>query len=347
MSETRPHAASAPHWGVAAALTVVLFLAYVLRFVLLPLAFAAALAFVLHPLVRRLHEHLRLPRLAAVLIVYFLVLAVLGLAAWYVVAGLGGHVLKALDDAPKLLSEGIARVIGPQAHLFGQTISANDLAKRALQAAQDWLAQPLALMTTGVIVVAAPATIVLTLVTLFYFINSGRRLARGVLWLAPPSYRPDLRRLWRRIEPMLRQYVQGVALVVLYTTAAAWLVLGPVFHLPFALLLSFTVGVLELVPVVGPAASMALIGVTAVLNGGGLWAFAGFMVFAIALRVSIDEIVGPLVLGRAVTLHPVVIIIAFLIASTLFGVLGVFFAVPVAASIKIALGALYGDEATA
>ena len=185
------------------------------------------------------------------------------------------------------------------------------------------------------------------LVVLFYLLQSGRRVAEGVLWLAPPPYRPILRAHGRRIEPMLRQYVRGLLLVVAYASGAAWLVLGPVFHLPFAAVLAVTVGVLELVPVVGPAASMALIGGGAVLDGGGPWAVFGAMAFAVGLRLSIDEIVGPLVLGRAVSLPPVVIIVAFLVGSALFGVLGALLAVPVAASVKIVLAALYGEDGSA
>ena len=58
------------------------------------------------------------------------------------------------------------------------------------------------------------------------------------------------------------------------------------------------------------------------------------MAFAISLRVSIDNLVGPLVLGRAARVHPVVVIIAF---RTFFGVVGLLLAVPVVVCVKIAL----------
>jgi predicted PurR-regulated permease PerM len=345
VTQTRLEGAAPSAWAVAAVLAALLFFAYVMRFVLLPVAFSAAVAFVLHPLVDRLNRWLRVPRIAAVLLVYAMVLAAVGLSAWWIMGSLGDRVLNAAAEAPTLLRDVLTRLFGPEIHMFGQTIGADGLARRLVAGVQDWLIQPAALLTAGSVVVVAPATIVLTLVLLFYFIHSGRRLAEGVLWLAPPPYRARLRALHRRIHPMLRHYVRGVFVVVLYTSAVAWLVLGPVFRLPLAVLLAGIVGVLELIPLVGPAASMALIGISSLLHGGGLWSFVGFMAFAVGLRLSIDEVVGPLVLGRAVTLHPAVVIVAFLIASTIFGVLGVFFAVPVAASIKIVLGALYQDEA--
>jgi predicted PurR-regulated permease PerM len=72
-------------------------------------------------------------------------------------------------------------------------------------------------------------------------------------------------------------------------------------------------------------------------------AVAGLAGFAIALRLSIDQIVGPLVLGRAAQLHPVVIIFSFLSGAVLFGIIGLLLAVPVAASIKIVLGVYYAE----
>lgn len=345
MTASQPAANAQPTgWATAAIVTALLALAYFLRYPLLPFAFAAALAYVVRPIIRALRRWMHLPRLAAVLLVYVSILVLIGLALWGLVGTFGERVVHAAGQAPALLNDLFQRLIGPQVHLFGQTFTSSDLTRQTLDALKGWVIQPYAVLAAGSLVVVGPATLILILVVLFYLINSGRRIAEGVLWLAPPRYRPHLRDLYRRVDPMLRQYVRGVLLVVLYTSIAAWVVLGPIFHLPFAPLLAVVVGALELVPVVGPAASMALIGLSSLLNGGGLWSFAGFMVFAVALRVSIDELVGPLVLGRAVTLHPVVIIMAFLIGSTMFGILGVLVAVPAAAAVKIVLGAWYETE---
>ena len=68
------------------------------------------------------------------------------------------------------------------------------------------------------------------------------------------------------------------------------------------------------------------------------------MGFAVALRVSIDQVVAPLVLGRAATLHPVTAIFGFLAGATLYGALGVLLAVPVATVAKITLATWYGED---
>lgn len=347
MRETVPGGTAPSNRALVLGFVAVLVLVYLLRLVLLPVVIAAAIAYVVRPAVGWLQRRLRLPRVAAVLVVYLLVLTILAGAGWALAISLGDAVAQAARELPALISRMAQQLFGPQISVFGRSIEASTLGGQVLEEARTWAAQPGAAWAAGTAVVGAPAIAVLMLVLLFYFINSGRRLAEGALWLAPPPHRGHLRDLARRIDPMLRAYLRGVLLVVLYTAAVAWTVLGLVFKLPLAGLISILVGVLELVPVIGPAVSMALIGLSVLINGGGLWAFAGGIGFAVALRVSIDEIVGPFLLGRAVRLHPVAIILAFLIAGTLYGTLGVLLAVPAAAAGRIVLGVWYGDESEA
>ena len=65
--------------------------------------------------------------------------------------------------------------------------------------------------------------------------------------------------------------------------------------------------------------------------------------YATVLRLSIDQLIGPLVLGRAARLHPTVVIFCFLAGGLLFGVAGVILAVPLALTIRVTLQALYED----
>ncbi len=182
----------------------------------------------------------------------------------------------------------------------------------------------------------------LTLVLMPYFMISGPRLAGGTIWLLPPEHRRSVEDLLPKIVPILRRYLVGLAIVVSYTSTVAWIGFGPVFHLPDAVLLAFTVGVLELIPVIGPFASGALVGVIAIQQSGIVT--AGLLIgFAIALRLSIDNLVGPLVLGEAARIHPVVVIISFVCGAILFGVVGLLIAVPVAVCIKITLEHYYAE----
>ena len=64
------------------------------------------------------------------------------------------------------------------------------------------------------------------------------------------------------------------------------------------------------------------------------------------MRISIDQLFGPLALGAAARLHPVLVIFCFLSGAFLFGVVGVIMAVPVALVVKVTLALLYDESTT-
>jgi predicted PurR-regulated permease PerM len=117
-------------------------------------------------------------------------------------------------------------------------------------------------------------------------------------------------------------------------------VTGLIFHVSHAIFLALLVGVLELIPVIGPILSFITFGLVAVQQASFtmiIW----FGVFAIALRLVIDQVVGPVVLGRAAQIPAVVVMFAFLAGGALYGFLGVVLAIPVAAAVKIVLAEIY------
>jgi len=69
------------------------------------------------------------------------------------------------------------------------------------------------------------------------------------------------------------------------------------------------------------------------------------VVYVVLLRLSIDQLVAPIVLGRAARVHPTVVIFCFLSGALLFNIVGVVLAVPVALAIKVALSTIYGEPA--
>ena len=146
-------------------------------------------------------------------------------------------------------------------------------------------------------------------------------------------------------NPVLKRYFIGVLVVVAYAASAAYVGLGLVLGLPHAVLLALLTGVLEMISVVGPGASAVIAGLVAIHYAAGIGAIVAYAIYATALRISIDQLFGPLALGAAARLHPVLVIFCFLSGAFLFGVVGVIMAVPVALVVKVTLALLY-DELT-
>lgn len=328
-------------WPLTAAIAVVLAFLFAIREILLPFILAAAIAFILTPLVDYLERRFHLRRWAVAAAVYLTLLALL---AWLMI-WVGSLVFRDLTaigrQLPHTVHKLVSDLVQADNRFIGTSMNPDMVTNEVLNQAKSWFGSGALVQYVNYSVAAIFGTILL-LVLLAYFLFSGRRLADGAFWLIPPEYRSSVRSVADRILPLLWRYFVGLVAVVIYTSLAAWIGFGAIFHLPHAVLLALVVGLLELVPVIGPAVSIGLILLTAVQESS-LYVMIGLVVFIIVLRLTIDQLVGPLVLGRAARVHPVVIIFAFLSGAILFGIIGLLLAVPVAASIKIVLEAYYDE----
>jgi predicted PurR-regulated permease PerM len=242
--------------------------------------------------------------------------------------------------------EGLAKsAIGDRSiDVFGRSMNAVQLAQAAVSAVREWIEQPGKLLLLGGAAFAAVWASFLIPTLLFYFLYSGPGVLHGLLWLVPPEHRPLVLDIWSKLDPVLRRYFVGVLVVVAYAATAAYIGLGVVLHIPHAVFLALLTGVLEMIPAFGPLAAAVIAGLVAVHYARGIGAIIGYAIYATALRLSIDQLFGPLALGVAARLHPVVIIFCFIAGGMLFGIAGVIMAVPVALAIKISLAVLYDEQ---
>ncbi|HZS82556.1 MAG TPA: AI-2E family transporter [Stellaceae bacterium] len=329
-------------WAIFVAIVIVVAFLYIVRTILLPFVFAAAIAFVVTPAVDFIARRLRwLPRWASALILYVAVLILLGGAGYWVGRLIAADIAEISKTAPQIIQRLVSSVLGNNLDILGQHVDPKQISDEAMNAAKTFLmsGEALYFATMGITAVFGSF---LCAVLVLYFLISGKRIVNGTLWLVPPEHRPEVAAMVKKVGPLLRRYLVGLCVVVLYTTAVAWIGFGAIFHIPHAPLLSAVVGLLELIPIVGPLSSACLVGIAAVQESS-LWIAAGLAGFAIALRLSIDQFIGPIVLGKAASVHPVVIIFCFLSGAVVFGVIGLVLAVPVAATIRLVLLHYYAE----
>ncbi len=123
-----------------------------------------------------------------------------------------------------------------------------------------------------------------------------------------------------------------------------YVVIGPILHLPYALAIAALTGILEIIPLVGPLIATAIAGTDAFAHGGAGLALA-VVAFYFVVRQVEDQVVMPVVVGRAVHLHPVVTIFAVLVGLSTYGVLGGLLGVPIAAAVNVIFRELGEPEA--
>lgn len=175
--------------------------------------------------------------------------------------------------------------------------------------------------------------LVLAPILSYYLLADFDSLARWIRERIPPDRRGTLETHWSIAEKILRSYFRGQVLLslgigILFT--AGFLIIG----LPYALLLGFLCGALNLVPVLGFWLGTALCVVAAVLSGE-----AGPMLLRLGIVLAVEQVLegqvlAPRIVGKAVGLNPAMTLISVLAFGALFGPVGVLMAVPAAGLIR-------------
>jgi len=318
-------------------------LLYLLQNVLLPFVIAAIIAYLCVPLVDGLTARTRWPRRLVALGLLVLLMGVGTLLGFLGLPPLLRQAQGLLGNLHGAVTDFMRAIVGTHSvQLLGSTLDAQHLSDLIVGGLQHEMsgAQLVRLVGWGA---AGFFGFMLVWVLIGYFLLDSQTIAAGMLWLVPPRRRAEAEQVWHELDPLLRRYFIGVAGVVAYATVAAYFGLGLVLGLHHAVILALATGVLEVIPMVGPLAAAVIAGLVAVQQAAtswDIWAYAGY---ATALRLSIDQLVGPIMLGNAARVHPVVVIFCFLAGGVLFGIVGMILAVPIALLIKVALTVRYRE----
>ncbi len=327
-----------------AAAGLIVFL-YFIKLILLPFVIPAILAYICTPILDWLAKRTHWPRLLFAVVFFLLILGIGGAFAVFAAS----HIIVQAESLGADLQGMLQKFAGEaidnhNIQFLGYPLDAHQIVQTVLARFRDWIGQTDQLtLITGYSLAALMGTF-LSIVLLFYFLTSGKRIAGGLLWMAPPHRRSLVRRIWARLDPVLTRYFIGMIVVVIYATTASYVGLGFFLGIHHAILLALLTGILETVPVIGPTSAAIIAGLVSLQTATGIMSILDYALYATALRLSIDQLVGPIVLGTAAHVHPVLIIFCFLAGGIVFGIPGVILAVPVALLIKSTLATLYGDQ---
>jgi putative heme transporter len=330
-------------WRLLVVLTaagLLLYLLIVLKVIVVPVIVALFLATLLVPLVSWL-EARGWKHLPAVLTVFGA--AVLLLVA--IVAGFIPLISNELDTLRQRADEGVAEV---QRYIASRPfgLSEEDL-NRYLEQARERFTENSSGLTrgavAGVTVVGELITgLILCLFLTFFFVKDSERFTRWILDFAGRQRAPHLREIGHRSATAVSGYLRGQAAVG--AVDAIFIGIGlAVLGVPLVVPLAFLTFVAAFLPLVGAFVAGVLAALVALVTKGLTTAL-----IVVGLTVLVQQLEGhllaPLLLGRAVSLHPVVIILALAAGAILGGIIGAFLAVPIAAVVTAVGTYLRGDQ---
>jgi predicted PurR-regulated permease PerM len=314
-----------------------------------PFAWAIITAYIFHPLVSFIHRKTRLPKHLITAWLYVMLGLVITILLINFLPPLVDQVKQLQDEIPNAVDHTriwiqqhqLSRLqsLGVEANFVDTRL--NELGRQVASLVSN-AALPLALRTVTVAI-----DFVIYLVASFYFIVYGDRFVQAIRGVFNRRYHNEFDRLMLDINSTLGAYIRGQALLVVIMSIASYIGLS-ILGVRYALAVAIATGFLELIPIVGPwtagaiAVSVSLFQPTTPFG----WSHAtlaivvGLLYFT--LRQLEDAFVIPLVIGRIIHLHPLLVIFVIVVGTALGGILGLVLAVPIAAVLKIVTTYFYG-----
>jgi len=314
------------------ALGVLLYALFLVRSVVGLLLIAVFLAVALGPAVDRA-SRLKLPRPAAILLVFlglFLAIFVIGMV---VVPPIVDEVQAFADDVPTYIQDVRANpTLRDYDDKYNITRKLEDQAAGLPNRLGD-AAGALQAVTVGVFSTIIQLVTVLTIT--FFLLLDGGRIVNFILAQLRPDHEGRVRGVAAEIYSATGGYVAGALTLATAAGISTYIVLS-LLGVPFAIPLAVLMGFFDLIPLVGSTIGGVIVGLVTV--------FADFpadtliwVAFVLVYQQFENNVLQPLVYRRAVNLHPLAVITAILIGSSLLGVLGALVAIPIAAAVQIAL----------
>jgi predicted PurR-regulated permease PerM len=316
---------------VAFALYLVFLLRKPISWVLIAIFLAVALA---GP-VNRLHRHMR--RGFAIALVYLGLLAVpIGIAA-LVVPPLVTQVNNLVQNLPDYAND--AQKFTQKNKTLKRLEKDYNITEKLQQQAERLPAKlgdaATVLGNIGLGLVNSLFALFTILVLTAFLLGSGHIWVDRMLDLRPPQQKARLRKALDHMASAVGAYVGGALAQALIAGVTAWIVLT-ILGVPFAAALAIIVFFADLIPLVGATLGAIVVAIVTLFHDFPT-ATIIWVIFSVVYQQLENTLIQPQIQRRAVDVHPFIVLVAVLFGSTLLGVLGALVAIPIAASVQIAI----------
>ena len=324
--------------GLALAFLLGVYFVYPIRVVVLVFLLTLLLSTIMSAPVNYLARH-GMSRVWGTLAVFVGLLLSLHLVVEFVIAPLLDQTQRLLADFPALLAE--VRNFTDWLEQVTRLDFAEPLyAERLLEAAQDWISglSVETVASAGYSIANIVYLVVVVLLTSVYVVLQPAPLVRGFVSLFPAGRRQQVREMLHKMYWNVQRWVLGQfadkMIVGLLIGLGLWVV-----GVPFALLLGILTGLLGIVPYIGIIVSLVPPVLLALASNpmDVLWVV---VVYLLVLQLEAD-LIYPVVMSRAVSLHPAAIIFGLFVMGVFFGFVGLLLAVPLVAALQVMLRELW------
>ena len=307
---------------------------------LIPVIASIVIAYLLDGVVTRL-QALRIPRTVLVVIVFLLFLAVLLLLIVWLLPMLSRQIGQLLQQLPSMVQAGQS-ILLRLPERYPAVISEQQISQilEAVGTELTLLVRRLLSLSMASLRGAISLLVYLVLVPLMVFFLLKDKF-KILTWLS--NLLPDERGLsvevWREVNLQIGNYIRGKIweiLIIWFASFVTFKALG----LQFSMLISLFTGLSVLIPYVGVTVMFLPVTLIAYFQWGPGSQFLYALLAYTVIQLLDGNLLAPLLLSEVVNLHPVAIIVAVLIFGGLWGIWGLFFAIPLATLVHAVLKAV-------
>ena len=313
---------------------------------LVPFLIAYVLAYLFDPLVTRLAVR-RIPRWVASLAIVLLLVGSLVTAGLFI-APIIGVQLESLVTGVQRLVESTTAWLGSDEPLRllsrigippdrARDLVSTNIAPR-IEGIVTAIVNAVLGLLTGVSSIAMQLlNIVIIPFLLFFLLKDFPVIGARFVGLFPADRRPDVHAFMATVDGVMGRYVRGAVFVALIQGAIAALALW-IIGVSSPLVLGLMTGLLDFIPYIGLATSLAVASIVALFSGEpvGTKVLAVVIVY-LSQKLLEATVLAPKIIGAQVGLHPVVLILSLLVFGYFLGFLGLLIAVPVTALLLVVL----------
>ena len=332
-----PITKKAAFWAVA--VLIILIFVWLFRAVLTPFVLGIVIAYLLNPLVKRFSTKgiKRTTSSALILFVFFFVLAITLVLVSPIIARESAQLI---DAMPSYLDKFFAQIqpyttwlqerMGENYIEDAKTLIKNNASK--VLSLSGGIAGGLA--AGGQAIIGMATILVLTPLVSFYMMREWPAITKWVQDLVPRQNERVFNSLTSQIDSKLSGFIRG-QLSVAFLLGLIYAIALSFAGLNYGFLIGITAGVLSIIPMVGSTIGLLAAVIVAWFQSGELSYVGIIAAIFIVGQIVEGNVLSPKLLGDSVGLHPLWILFALMAGGSLFGILGMLLAVPIAAVVGV------------
>lgn len=313
--------------------------------ILPPLVLAVVQFYVMNPLVDYLEKKFKVPRVATIIGLFIVVVIALIWIINTLIPIVQGQIDSLIKNWPHIWNDAVnvtqKALRDPRLHsVKGNLQDMIDNAQHTMfKSWSDTFNAAIGNISSAVSIVTMIGMTLLTApFILFFMLKDGHQLRPYITQFMPQRWQASVSQLLHDINKALAAYIRG-QITVAFWVGVMFSIGYTVIGLPYGIAFAILAGVMNLIPYFGTFIAFVPVLVVAVMSSGGML-IKVLIVFAIEQTIE-SRVISPLVMGSKLEMHPITTILLLIGASSVWGLWGVIFGIPIYAVLKIIVSRVY------